>query len=421
MARALTETEKQEAKRIAAKIYALMGPDGEDPSPKAIAAALEGEDPKSCCGFLPSQKRSDWGAGSREGWNLADPNGALGGAARRAVLEWGGNPWMKSDAMHYGYQGRNSEWSLAGEMYPAGKSGGVVSALAKAAWRWARHEGGAAGLLEAEERMLERHFQGMTPGEGFFGSADKNALAACRTFLESWAEREAALGGNAPALSKAKSIKKKVEEIAAAKAESASRVKGKDAKPSEAAMLRARTLAVLCEEAGSDPEAIERLLEASEEVLKDPRALSLRLAQSSRPGPLGAALDRGLLGPAAAMLEAGADPWLAAGQSHQGNPILWGARAAARGSESDRECFEAAWADACLRGAAGAWRENAKDKCAESGLAALAEIRRGKGSGFADEEAAAARMMARLEAARMEDVVAALEAAPGKRPGRRGL
>lgn len=355
----------------AARILSRPWRGEEEPESQGIAKALEGLGPSECGGFVPE---NDAKPASKLSWSIA-MLARLRADGRRALLEWGANPWI-SKSRETGAQWLHPR-DMAAKMYPAGKSGPDEAALGKAAWRWV--ESGpfsAFDLFFAERALLRLALAQMTPGDRVFGAGDRRGLSACENFARLSDEREAALAraGAHPTgedlLGQAKEMGRKAKAMIAAKG---SAIQAPSEPVSPAALARAKTLGALCQHAPEDPEAFAALLAASAGVLSDPRALCMRFG--AKPSPLAIAVEGGAAEQAAAMLDAGADPWLAAGEGRKGNPIAWGAGAAWLAGDSPKaERFAMSWARACLRGARASWGADGDARALEAAREAAAAM-----------------------------------------------
>ena len=376
-------------------------------SAAALRKILAAADPKDCGGFVgealqPVAPGFLPSVASRRSANIAAGDGNWDSMIRRRLWEWGATPWIESILVEENAAltrlhlvDFSDQWEMGRFIYGA-RMGESALELGKAAWRGAPNP---RALLKSEESCLSELLGRMSPGEAFHGARDKKGLEASRLALAVRDERSARLSGQD--MAKAEKMLKRCEAAIRAKSEAAER-KGSEAKISEEALLRARSLAALCLGSPRDAKGFEALLAASAEVLADPRALT-RVPKSSR-SALEAAIEKGALSQATMMLKAGADPWEAAA-SRRGNPVIWAALnlrfASMEIQEAGaEEAFEEAFAKACMDKAARVWKERAKEKCLEAGRAALLELGHDP-----ETQSRCQRICAKLEATRVEEAL----------------
>lgn len=376
-------------------------------SAAALRKILASADPKDCGGFVGESFRScapgflPAGA-SRRAANIAAGGGSWDATVRRRLWDWGATPWVESVIVkESGSEALlesvdfSDQWEMGRLIYVSRMSESAL-ALGKAAWRSAPNPN---ALLKSEESCLSELLGRMSPGEAFHGARDKKGMEAARLALALREERAARLQDRA--LSKAEKMLKRCEAAILAKSEAAER-KGAEAKISEEAALRAKSLAALCLGSPRDAKGFAALLAASAEVLADPRALT-RAPKSSR-SALEAAIGKGALSQATMMLQAGADPWEAAA-SRRGNPVIWAVLSLRFASmeiqeAGAEEAFEESFAKACMDKAARVWKESAKEKCLEAGRAALLELGHDP-----ETQSRCQRICAKLEATRVEEAL----------------
>lgn len=382
-------------------------------SGKKAEAALEGESPESCGGFVGFPAFP--GVPEAREAALSALDSARGSAkARTALLRWGASPWVSSVDISAAKSGSatperwNAARTIADRAYR--KDGAEEGAeRMRSAWRWCSRHGSPEALLRAEGDSLRRGLAEMSPAEGVLSPADERALRKARIWGAGKAQRDACLSEAGAGAEEAKALDEMAREAIGRKAGAAK--PSEPERPTGADLGRIKSLKMLAERSAEDTEGFYGLWSISPRIRERPLWAERRFG-SMRETLLGTAMRASDKRALREMLEAGANPWRGAANDeetgvHVGrNPFAWAAWLMPESPE-DLDI----WARACLRGAREAFGEDPKSKCE----AALGDAR-GEVAKFRNEamDKAIAMLRASLQSLRLGEA-----AEEGKGAGRR--